>query len=442
MTPPTLQEAIDQAGSPMKLLWKPAAPAWRPPVVPTEFVGWRKEQNANFETAGLSDLSHHMDDTFIQGPDATKLLSENSVNDYVRFAVGQAKQLIAVTERGKLVNDCIVTKEGENAYTIVGAPPAQSWIRYHAGAGRYDVEITTDPNSMIRKGDPVLFRYQLQGPNAMEIAQAAFDKPIPETKFFHLAEVELDGYQFRALRHGMAGQAGFEFIGDYAHADRVREALLTVGEPLGLIQIGAHAYATTAVESAWLAAPPPAIHSDPELRPYREWLSVYSYEGQAALNGSFYSEDINDYYMTPWEAGYGRLISLEHDFIGRDALAASKDSAARTKVTLKVEPSDITAELGADFDFQASHVKNRVERDGERVGLTFYTNYIDRLGTLVALALVDNAHAEVGTELQLIWGSHPGPTGPVEPSAFHTLRAQVVTTPYNDYTRSQYRASN
>ena len=107
-----------------------------------------------------------------------------------------------------LVNDCIVTKEGENSYTIVGAPPAQTWIRYHAASGRYDVTIEHDPNSAMRQGDPKLFRFQLQGPNAMEIAQRAFDKAIPETKFFHLAPVELRGRNFRALRHGNGRSGG------------------------------------------------------------------------------------------------------------------------------------------------------------------------------------------------------------------------------------------
>jgi vanillate/3-O-methylgallate O-demethylase len=445
MPEPTLQDAIDQAGSPIRLLWKPEPPAWRPPVLPEEFVGWRKEQTANFETAALADLSHHMDDTFLHGADATKLLSENSVNNYDRFVVGQAKQLIAVTKRGLLINDCIVTKEGEDSYTLVGLPLAQTWIRYRAEAGGYDVGIKTDPNTARRGGrggDPVLFRFQIQGPNAMEITQSAFDNPIPETKFFHLADVSLNGRRFRALRHGMAGQPGFEFIGDYADGEFVREALLKAGEPLGLVQVGAKAYPTTGVESGWLAAPPPAIYSDPELKPYREWLSAYSFEGNFPfLSGSFFSEDIDDYYVSPLEVGYDRMISFDHDFIGRDALIASKDSVSRTKVTLEVAADEIASELGPDFDFQASHAKNRVELDGERVGLTFFLNFVDRLGTILALAVVDNAYASVGTELTLIWGSHPGHTASEAPGDFRTLRCRVVPTPYNEYARAAYRSN-
>jgi len=64
--PPNLQEAIDKAGSPMKLVWKPTAPAWTVPVVKPEYVGWSQEQKAWRETAALSDLSHHMFDLFME----------------------------------------------------------------------------------------------------------------------------------------------------------------------------------------------------------------------------------------------------------------------------------------------------------------------------------------------------------------------------------------
>ena len=84
---------------------------------------------------------------------------------------------------------------------------------------------------------------------------------------------------------------------------------------------------------------------------------------------------------------------------------------SRTKVTLEVAADEIAAELGPDFDFQSSHAKNRVELDGSRVGLTFFSNFVARLGTILALAVVDTAYAFVGTELTLIWGSHPGPDG-------------------------------
>ena len=47
---------------------------------------------------------------------------------------------------------------------------------------------------------------------------------------------------------------------------------------------------------------------------YREWLPATSYEAINALAGSFVSESIDDYYLTPWELGYGSFVKFDHDF--------------------------------------------------------------------------------------------------------------------------------
>jgi vanillate/3-O-methylgallate O-demethylase len=81
----------------VSLLWKPNAAPWLPEVVEPEYAGWRQEQAAWHTGVSISDVSHHMFDTFISGPDATRLLTAVSANNYESFAIGQAKQFIPVT---------------------------------------------------------------------------------------------------------------------------------------------------------------------------------------------------------------------------------------------------------------------------------------------------------------------------------------------------------
>jgi glycine cleavage system aminomethyltransferase T len=253
--------------------------------------------------------------------------------------------------------------------------------------------------------------------------------------------VTLGGRSFRALRHGMAGQAGYEFIGDHADAEFVRDALLKAGEDFGLVQVGAMAYATNGVESGWIPTPTPGIYSDPSLREYREWLKVFSFEGQKPLHGSAFSPEIEDYYVSPWELGYGRSISFNHDFLGRDALQAAKDNVPRTKVTLELDRDDVREVLGADLDYLLTYGRYGIEAGGEQIGITFYTAHIDRLDRVLALSLVDNAHAAPGTRVELVYGEHPG--AGMEPDAdlgFARLRATVQSSPYNEYARTKYRA--
>lgn len=53
----------------------------------------------------------------------------------------------------------------------------------------------------------------------------------------------------------------------------------------------------------------------------------------------------------PRELGYGRSISFNHDFLGRDALQAARDSVPRTKVTLELDRQDVREVLGDDLDY-------------------------------------------------------------------------------------------
>jgi vanillate/3-O-methylgallate O-demethylase len=107
--------------------------------------------------------------------------------------------------------------------------------------------------------------------------------------------------------------------------------------------------------------PHPGIYSDPTLTDYRQWLSVFSFEGQKPLHGSAFSAEIEDYYVSPWELGYGRSISFNHNFLGRDALQAAEGNVPRTKVTLELDSDDVRDVLGADLDYLLTYGRYRIE---------------------------------------------------------------------------------
>lgn len=440
---PSLQDGIDEAGSPVALLWKPNAAPWTPEVVEREYAGWRQEQAAWHDGVAILDLSHHMFDTFFEGPDVTRLLAAVSANNYESFAIGQAKQFVPVTSTGNIITDGILLREGEERYTLSGIPAAQNWVKYHAETGGYDVSFTTDPSSAFRGGgDPRLFRYQIQGPQARDLVERAFGGPLPSTKFFHSTPVTLAGRTVRALRHGMAGQAGYEFIGEWQDAKPVKDALMLAGEPLGLVHVGALAYASASVESGWIPSPIPAIYTDPDLADYRRYVGLFSVEGQRPLHGSFYSESIEDYYCTPYELGYGKSISFNHDFIGREALQKAKDETRRVKVTLEFDADDVRSAMGVDPGFVLSYSRHRVEigAGSDLVGLTYQSGSIAPVGSILSLALVDQRNAEPGTAVSVVWGDHPGPgTAPDADLSFPRIRATVHPAPYEGYARTQYR---
>ena len=49
-------------------------------------------------------------------------------------------------------------------------------------------------------------------------------------------------------------------------------------------------------------------------------VAVEGTRGSGRSTGRFFSEDIEDYYVSPYDLGYGKSIAFNHDFIGRAAL--------------------------------------------------------------------------------------------------------------------------
>ena len=101
----------------------------------------------------------------------------------------------------------------------------------------------------------------------------------------------------------MVGQPGFELFGPWEDGEAVKAAIVEAGQEFGLRQSGARTYSSNTLESGWIPSPLPAIYTGDKMKPYRQWLPANTYEAIASLGGSFYSDDIRDYYLTPWDLG-------------------------------------------------------------------------------------------------------------------------------------------
>jgi len=159
----------------------------------------------------------------------------------------------------------------------------------------------------------------------------------------HILPVTIAGHQVLALRHTMAGNPGCEFWGPWDEGLAVKEAILKAGESFEMRRVGSLAYFTNAIELGWIPRPVPAIFTGDELRPFREWLPATAGEATWAIGGSLNAPNIDDYYFTPWELGYGNVVKFDHDFVGREALERSAGDDHRKKVTLVWDPADVAA---------------------------------------------------------------------------------------------------
>ena len=454
MSQQSLEQLLKTTRSPVELLRNSQIGPYAFPVVPSEFTNWRDEQRSWRETAALFDQSHHMTDLYITGPDGLRLLSDLGVNSLKGFAVNKGKQFVACNHDGYVIGDAILFYLDDESFSLVGRPPALNWVQFNAETGGYDVRVERDERSAVNKGERRTYRYQVQGPRALEVMEQATGGKVPEIRFFNMDELVIAGCKVRALRHGMVGMPGFELFGPWADGAKVKAALVEAGRKFGLRQVGARTYPTSTLESGWIPSPLPAIYTGKQLQGYREWLPSNWYEGMASLGGSFDSDNIEDYYLTPYDLGYGSFVRFDHEFIGRAALEKLADGAPRRKITLAWNGEDVTRAFATMFapgektkyiDLPLANYAtlsyDRILSGGKLVGLSMYTGYSANESSMLSLSVIDAACSEPGTEVTLVWGEADGgsskPT--VEPHRQTEIRATVGPVPYADLARTAYR---
>ena len=459
----SLQDLIDDVPSLTDYLYNETiAPHFRARTgltaqfIPPEFTNWRDEQRAWRETAILFDQSHHMPELFLRGPDARKLLERVAINSLANIGPDRAKQMVCCTPKGHVIGDCILYCHGENDFELVSSMPLQNWVEFQAISGGYNVKIERDdPTPYNPKGRRILYRFQLEGPHAAKIFDEVVEGNTPEIKFFNVARLKIAGCQVTVLRHGMAGHMGAEISGPYEEMDTVRNAILAAGAKYGIKQGGTRSYFSTLSETGWMAYPLPGIYTDPDLRGYREWLPASSWEGNAQLGGSFVSNNIEDYYATPYELGYEKITKFDHDFIGREALEKSDINDHRKRVYLVWHHDDVVRVYASQFGrgprlkaielpvvyYGFPHFDEVRDRAGRLVGLSCHTCYSNNEGELVSLAMIDREIAE-GTELSVTWGEPNGGSSKphVEKHEMTDVRATVAPVPYSEAVRKMQRA--
>ena len=454
MSQKSLADVLQTVASPVELLRNSQIGPYAFPVVRHEFTNWRDEQRAWRETCALFDQSHHMTDLYVKGPDALKLFNALGVNSFKNFKVGQAKQFVACNHDGYVIGDAILFYLDENSFNLVGRPPAANWVQFNLETGGYKATAERDERSAVNQGKRKAFRYQVQGPNALKVMEKVTGKPAPDIRFFNMDVLKVAGHDVRALRHGMVGQPGWELFGPWEDGDAVRDAIVEAGQEFGIRQVGARTYPTSCLESGWIPSPLPAIYVSDEMKAYRQWLTARSYEAMASLGGSFYSNDITDYYLTPYDLGYGPFVKFDHEFVGRAALEKMVDNQKRQKVTLVWNGDDIASDVSSLFrggeiekyiDLPLANYStlpyDKVLKSGKIVGVSTYTGYTYNERAMISLAVIDKELSEPGTEVILVWGEEGGgsskPT--VERHRQKEIRATVAPAPFADAARLQYR---
>lgn len=453
MTTESLEDKLQRVGSAVQMLRHSPAGAFEIPGR-SEFSNWRDEQAAWKKSAVIFDQSFHMTDVYFKGPDVKRLLSDIGVNSFATFGRNRAKQFVTCNEDGHVIGDAVLFGFEEDEVSLVGRPAVPNYVAYVAQTGDYDVTVSRDERTVDNKGARRTFRYQIQGPNAGKVVAKAHGKPLDRIPFFQMGEFTIAGCPIRALNHTMSGipgdeLTGLEMVGPWEHGPEAMATLLEAGEEFGAIRGGAIAYPTTGFESGWIPSVTPAIYSSDSMKPYRQWLSADGWEANISLGGSYESDNIADYYQTPWDLGYGNLVKFDHDFVGRAALEKLAEGPLRRKVWLRWNDDDVRRVIASSlFDKPGTGAKyldtpksvycslpfDQVLAGDRLIGLSTYAGYTVNVGGWMSLAMINEPDAQDGAEVTVVWGESGGgsrkPT--VERHVQTPIRATLSTHPLVD----------
>jgi glycine cleavage system aminomethyltransferase T len=385
-------------------------------VLPFEWTNWRDETMAGKHSCSIHASLNPQPTFRVKGPEALKFLSDVCVNDFTNFPIGRAKHAIMCNQEGLDMGDGVLMRLGEDEFLTyeMGA----NHIAYVFRQGNYDAvgEDLTGTN----------FLYQIVGPQSLEVLEAVTGDDLHDIGFAHFRRSSVDGMEVTVLRVGMPGTLAYELHGKVEEGPAVYNAVLRAGEPLGMRRLGFRAYLMQHTEGGFPQAfnhfPHPWLEDEGFLK-YLEKIGIRS-RYTDVCKGSM-GPDLRLRYRNPVELGWGRMISFNHDFVGRKALEKEVANPRRKMVTLVWNTEDVLDVRASEFrpGEPYASMESPYERFVEGAGWAYYADQVLMDGSLVgissgrtqsynfrqmlSLCSIDVEYGELGTEVTVLWGD-PG----------------------------------
>ena len=152
------------------------------------------------KSASMFDVSH-MAQVSVAGPDAAGQLSKLMPADVASMGVGVNKYTLLTNRRGGVIDDLIVSNDGERGFFMVfNASRRKKALSALCSGLSSDCVVTEHVDRAL---------LAVQGPKAKDIV-AGFCPEAIDMPFMRSAWFEIDGYECRLSRSGYTGEDGFE----------------------------------------------------------------------------------------------------------------------------------------------------------------------------------------------------------------------------------------
>ena len=176
-----------------------------------EFAGWSmpvqfssgiiNEHISTRTSSGLFDISH-MGQISITGMDSCKLLESITPTDIKSIKPGRVKYSFILNKKGGVIDDLMITNEGESYYLVVNASRTQNDLDEIFDVAKSFKDIKID--HLQSKG-----MIALQGPKAKDVIKSYFDD-INKLNFMDFKKTSYKDVEVRISRLGYTGEDGFE----------------------------------------------------------------------------------------------------------------------------------------------------------------------------------------------------------------------------------------
>jgi aminomethyltransferase len=325
-------------------------------LMPVQYTSIVDEHQAVRNNVGVFDISH-MGQFIVDGAGGRDWLNRMLTNNVNKLDIGMGQYTFLLNDRGGIIDDLIVYRIDEQKYLlVVNAARADedfAWLQNHLKPP--GGETAASCNLTSRSSD--FGAVAIQGPRTMALFRALFGQDIELPARNHIADVPFDATSVSVARTGYTGEDGIEVFFSANDAVKFWSALIERGKPLGIKPCGLGARDTLRLEMCY------------------------------PLNGSDLSPERN-----PIEAGLGFFVDLaKPDFVGRDALAKTKEFGPREKL--------VPFRMKEKGPPPRPHYA--VFRNGERIGEVTSGTLSPSLNWGIGMAYVSSADAKIGAEIDI-----------------------------------------
>ena len=294
----------------------------------------------------------------VTGPDAESLLQYTLTRNVRKLTTGQVVYTAMCYEHGGILDDGTLFRLGENNFRWIGGDDYSGiWLRELAGK--------LGLKAWVRSSTDQLHNVAVQGPKSRDILREVIWAPpaqpaLEELGWFRFTIGRIggfDGVPVVVSRTGYTGELGYEVFCHPKDALTVFDAIWQAGQPHGLMPFGLQALDMVRIEAGLVFA-------------------GYEFCDQT----------------DPFEAGIGFTVPLKgknEDFIGREALLRRSEHPQRKLVGLEM-----------DGDEAVGH-SDCVHIGRAQVGVVTSATRSPILQKTIALARLDVAHCELGTEVEV-----------------------------------------